>query len=217
MLPQPSVTLLPTILHDVNGERSAKVLAPFRTGGLKPVFEKIGTAPDMNTVSHGADASLKTASRLLSIRGAVYSDFYPELLLAVWQRWVAFTDSSEDVRGSAVLFDVTSAQKLAEVGAADTALRLRGEHYWVAVQGRSATHAGVAAAAEFAKSTVEFVRQKNAELSGKDLGWFINMCQGDEKPEDVFGENLTRLRKIKAKYDPKKVWSKGVVIEPLHE
>ena len=31
------------------------------------------------------------------------------------------------------------------------------------------------------------------------------------------GENLSRLRKVKAKYDPKKVWSKGLVIEPLFE
>ena len=61
------------------------------------------------------------------------------------------------------------------------------------------------------------MRAKNTELSGKDIGWFLNMCQGGERPEDVFGENLTRLRKVKAKYDPKKVWSKGVVIEPLFD
>lgn len=64
---------------------------------------------------------------------------------------------------------------------------------------------------------MQFVREKNAELSGQDLGWFVNMSQGTEKPEDVFGEHLPRLRKIKAKYDPKKVWNKGFVIEPLLE
>ncbi|EKM53132.1 uncharacterized protein PHACADRAFT_259314 [Phanerochaete carnosa HHB-10118-sp] len=110
-----------------------------------------------------------------------------------------------------------SPKKLVEVGAADTALALRVPHYWMAVQGRSTTDAGVAAASDWTKSLSEFIRQKNAELSGKDLGWFINMCQGEEKPEDVFGDNLPRLRKLKAKYDPQNVWSRGVAIAPLHE
>ncbi|KAM5543932.1 hypothetical protein V8D89_002549 [Ganoderma adspersum] len=64
---------------------------------------------------------------------------------------------------------------------------------------------------------VQFVREKNAELAGQDLGWFISMCQGHEKPGVVFGGNLARLRKIKTKGHPKKVCSKGLVIEPLAE
>ena len=71
---------------------------------------------------------------------------------------------------------------------------------------RSTTDASVPAAKEFTESTARLVREKNAELSGRDLGWFVNMCQGDENPEDVFGENLPRLRKIKAKYDPNDVF-----------
>ena len=80
---------------------------------------------------------------------------------------------------------------------------------------RSTTDEGVPACREFVNKVVTFVREKNAELSGRDLGRFLNMCQGSEKPEDVFGDNYTRLRRVKAKYDPRKVWSKGVVIEPL--
>lgn len=60
------------------------------------------------------------------------------------------------------------------------------------------------------------MRNKNAELSGQDLGWFLNLCQGSELAEDVFGQNLPRLREVKATYDPKKVFSKGIVIEPAH-
>ena len=47
---------------------------------------------------------------------------------------------------------------------------------------------------DFTQSVVQFVREKNAALAGRDMGWFLNMCQGHEKPEDVFGENLARLR-----------------------
>jgi FAD/FMN-containing dehydrogenase len=42
----------------------------------------------------------------------------------------------------------------------------------------------------------------------------LSYARGDEAPEDVFGTNLPRLRKLKAKYDPKNVWSKGFVIKP---
>jgi FAD/FMN-containing dehydrogenase len=67
---------------------------------------------------------------------------------------------------------------------------------------------------EFVSTTVAFIRDKNAELSGKDFGLFFSMAQGDEKPEDVFGDNLPRLRKLKGKYDPRNVFHKGVAILP---
>ncbi|KAJ2955879.1 hypothetical protein NUW54_g14703 [Trametes sanguinea] len=87
----------------------------------------------------------------------------------------------------------------------------------MAVQGRSTTDASVGAIREFTGSLVQFVREKNAELSGRDLGWFVNLSQGNERAEDVFGANLPRLRRIKGKYDPRQVWRKGFVIEPLAE
>ena len=82
---------------------------------------------------------------------------------------------------------------------------------------RSTTDEGVPACREFVNKVVTFVREKNAELTGSNLGLFLNMARGHERPEDLWGENLPRLRRIKAKYDPKKVFSKGVVIEPLFE
>ncbi|TBU47887.1 FAD-binding domain-containing protein [Dichomitus squalens] len=211
---KPSIAILPTVLHDADGSRAQAVFAPFRDGEVKPVLDKVGTVPDMLAASHAADASLATAPRRLAIRGTMFSDFFPELLKTVWDRWVAFTETSEEVRGSAVLWDLTVPDKMAEVPSDATALK-RMPYYWMAVQGRSTTDASVQACKDFTESVVELVRKKNAELSGRDIGWFLNMCQGHEKPEDVFGDNYTRLRKVKAKYDPKKVWSKGIVIEPL--
>lgn len=72
------------MLHDTDGERSKTVLAPLREGAVKPVFEKFSTFPDMLAVSHVADAGLKAAPRRLVIRGAAFSDVYPELLLAAF-------------------------------------------------------------------------------------------------------------------------------------
>lgn len=208
---KPSIVILPIVLHDESLTRSSKVLAPFRA--LQPVLDKVAPAPDMKTISHAADAGLAAAPRRLVIRGTMFSDFFPELLTAVWDRWVAFTESDEDVRASAVLWDMTHPGKLTQIPSDATALRNRAPHYWMAVQGRSTTDASVQAARDFTTSVVSLVREKNAELA-TDLGWFLSMCQGDEKAEDVFGANLARLRDVKARYDPKKVWSKGIVIEP---
>lgn len=71
----------------------------------------------------------------------------------------------------------------------------------------------MAAAREFTATTVAYVREKNAQLSGQDLGWFVNLCAGDEKVEDVFGRHLPRLREAKRKYDPEQTWKKGVFID----
>lgn len=66
----------------------------------------------------------------------------------------------------------------------------------------------------FVSSTAAYIRQTNTEKAGKDLGVLGNFAQGDETSEDVYGTNLPRLRQLKAKYDPKILWSKGLVIEP---
>ena len=128
--------ILPWVARDKDGERSKSVLAPFRDGSTKPVLDKYGTVPDMLAVSHAGDANLATAPRRLSIRGTFFSDFFPELLLSVWEKYVAFTEGNDDVKASAVLWDLTSPAKLAEVDVDATALKTREPHYWMAVQGR---------------------------------------------------------------------------------
>ncbi|KAH9945031.1 FAD-binding domain-containing protein [Epithele typhae] len=210
---KPSVLIMPCILRDEHGSLARASLEPFRSV-VKPVVDKLSTASDMLALSHSADAALAQAPRRLVIRGACFSDFYPELVLAVWDAWVAFTERSEEVRQSTVIWNVTSPTAIAQVPFADTAFKLRVPHYWVAVQGRSTTDDSVGACREFVASIVSLVREKNTELSGRDLGWAVNLCQGDEKTEDIFGEHLPRLRAVKAKYDPHMIWNKGAVLEP---
>ncbi|KAI0765178.1 FAD-binding domain-containing protein [Fomes fomentarius] len=211
---RPSVVILPTVLNDKDGSRAQTVLAPFIAGSVKPVLQNIRVVPNFQTISHAADAALATAPRRLIIRGTMFSDFFPDLLLAVWYKWLQFTEN-EDVRASAVLWDLTLPTPITSVKADETALKTRLPHYWMAVQGRSITDQSVNACRTFTAEVVDLVRKKNAELAGQDLGCFLNLCQGDEKPEDVFGSNLGRLREVKGKYDPRKTFSKGFVIEPL--
>ena len=118
--------ILPFVLRDDNLARSSNILAPFRA--LHPVLDKVTSAPDMNTVSHAADAGLAVAPRRLVIRGTMFSDFFPELLTGVWERWVAFTETNEDVRSSAVLWDTTHPGKLSEVPHGATAVQIGRAH-----------------------------------------------------------------------------------------
>jgi hypothetical protein len=66
----------------------------------------------------------------------------------------------------------------------------------------------------FSSSIARYIRGADALRTGKNLGVTLCYAKGDEAPEDVFGVNLPRLRKLKAKYDPMNVWSKGFAIEP---
>ena len=130
------IVILPIILRDTDGSRAKDVLAPFLTGPIKPVLNTVAVVPDFLAVSHSADKALATAPKRLTIRGTLFSDFFPELLGAVWSKWLEFTESSEEVRSSAVLWDCTIPDKMAAVKEEDTALNVRSPHYWMAVQGR---------------------------------------------------------------------------------
>lgn len=71
-------------------------------------------------------------------------------------------------------------------------------------------------AREWVAKTTKYIRETNTEKTGTKLATSTNFSLGPtyDSVEEVFGENLGRLKKIKAKYDPSKVWSKGWVIEP---
>lgn len=128
---------MPTVIHDETGKRAQQVLAPFTSGSIKPLRQNIRVVPNFLTLSHAADAALAIAPRKLVIRGTMFSDFFPELLLAVWHKWLKFTEN-EDVRASAVLWDMTVPDTVTEIKSNETALKTRVPHYWMAVQGRYA-------------------------------------------------------------------------------
>lgn len=67
---------------------------------------------------------------------------------------------------------------------------------------------------KFVKEVADYVRETNVRKTGRDLGVYLSMARGDEGLEAVFGPNLPRLRRLKAKYDPTMFWTKGIVVEP---
>ena len=103
---------------------------------MKPAVEKLLAFPDMFAASHSADTVLSAAPRRLHIRGAAFCDFYPELILGVWERWKQFTQENSDVRSTTVIWDLTYSGKIEEVDPSETVIKTRGPHNWVAIQGR---------------------------------------------------------------------------------
>ena len=114
---------------------TSTVLIPFHTHPISPTLSKLTTSPTFLTLSHAADASLSAAPRRLVIRGTFVSNFFPPLLLSVWDRWASFTEN-EDVRSSSVLWDLTVPTRGEGVKEEDTAVSVKGECYWMAVQAR---------------------------------------------------------------------------------
>ncbi|KAA1467505.1 FAD-binding domain-containing protein [Dentipellis sp. KUC8613] len=209
---KPTIIVAPWI--SATAERSPdKILEPLRTNAT-PVVDKITTAPDQSTLSHASDAAQARSPRRLQIRGGAFSKFYTDVLVGSWERWVKFTEDNEDARASTLIWDVRNPGAITKVGATDTAYPIRKPHCFVAIQGRNTRPETDEVTSAWLKSIAEFIREANTANSGEDLGVILGMATGDELPEAVFGPNLPRLRKLKAKYDPKNVWSKGFTIEP---
>ncbi|KAA1475122.1 FAD-binding domain-containing protein [Dentipellis sp. KUC8613] len=192
------------------------ILRPFRTTAV-PKTEKIITVPDQFTASHLSDATRALAPPRLTIRGVPLSQPWPEIMLGVWARWYKFTEENSDGRGSTVVWDVRNTGRIAEVDVGETAYVPREPHLPVAIQGRNTLPETDEAVSKFVASLANYMHSENTALLGRDLGIMVSIAQGDEPVEVVFGQNVGRLRKVKAKYDPERVWKRGVVVEPNSE
>jgi len=149
----------------------------------------------------------------MNYQAAIVSDIWTDTVLEVWDRWYSFT-KEEDYNETAIVWEFDSPAKVAVAGREDTAFHARDPHYCVIVFGRNDFEESDEVVNDFVSSTTDYIRKADALKTGKDLGVTLCYARGHEAPEHVFGVNLPRLRKLKAKYDPKKVWSKGFVIEP---
>ena len=71
-------------------------------------------------------------------------------------------------------------------------------------------------AKDWVAKITSYVKNRNEERTGQKLCTPANFCIGPdyESVEEVYGENLPRLKTVKAKYDPDQVWRRGWVIEP---
>lgn len=209
---QPTILITYFLSH---GDDAAKTLAPFRNAA-KPILDRVEVSTDMLTVCYARSAEILSGTDTcrMNLRGALVSEAWPDLVLDTWNRWRQFTED-DSVKQTFVVWNATKADKDTSAGSNDTAVpdHLKSQ-YWMLVNGRSQSPTSDDAMLSFVSSTVEYVRKVNIEKSGRDTGIFVNLSRGDEDQKDIFGANLPRLRKLKAKYDPEVIWSKAHVIEP---
>ncbi|KAF9456595.1 hypothetical protein BDZ94DRAFT_1326870 [Collybia nuda] len=209
---QPGIVALPYIEND-DGEAEKRV-APFRTT-ITPVFERIGTAPNYNVFAHGADATLADIPPRSVAGGALFSEAWDDVISTAFREWVTFTEKEEHKR-SMMMWEFNPRNKIAEVAEKDTAFPTRNPHYHVVITASHSLPESDAPAREWVSKMATYIKSMNTERTGVKFVTPTNFSLGSDydSVEEVFGKNLSRLRKVKAIYDPKKVWRKGWAIEP---
>ncbi|KAG6872366.1 hypothetical protein C0995_010285 [Termitomyces sp. Mi166 len=208
----PGLLLLPYIENDATPPD--EVLAPFREL-VKPIFEGLQTVDGYLAVSHGADQALTGAPPRMTTDGALFSDLWDDVIGRAFDSWIQFTEDQE-FKGSIMMWEFGHRDKLAERKVEDMAFGAREKHYYMVTISRHSDPSGDAKAAEWASSIGNLVRTAQVEKTGKPLTTPASLAVSPQiiPPEGIWGANLPRLRKLKAKYDPKKVFSKGWCIEP---
>ncbi|KAJ8095785.1 hypothetical protein PM082_022892 [Marasmius tenuissimus] len=208
----PGILILPYI--EENKTDPVTVLKPFRESAT-PIFEGLGTVNNFTAVSHGADSVLNGQPPRVTSDGALISDLWDDLVLSVFENWENFTNEPR-FHSSILMWEFSHRDKIASVPVEATAFAARSPHYYMTITGRHTDPVDDAEVAEWATSLVGFVKQQQVERTGFPLPTpqLFAYSPETESSDEVWGENLSKLRKLKSRYDPGKVWSKGWVIEP---
>ncbi|PPR06269.1 hypothetical protein CVT24_000888 [Panaeolus cyanescens] len=208
----PGILILPYIEN--NETPVDQVLEPFRTIA-KPVFEGLGPVNGYEAVAHGADQALANPPPRMAIDGALFSDFWEDVIGEAFGRWVGLTEQ-EEFRGSYIMWEFGHRDKLTEKEPGDMAFPTRDPHYYVVAIPRYSDSARDEEAMNWAAGIGDLVRNAQVKKTGKALTTPASFALNPQvvTPEQVWGDNYPKLRKLKAKYDPKKVWSRGWCIEP---
>ncbi|KAH8094533.1 FAD-binding domain-containing protein [Cristinia sonorae] len=210
---KPCIMLIPTIYGDQAAATAS--IQSFHTE-ITPIFGQTGFVAGSNAIAHGGDAFLLNAPPRSSIGGAYFGEFRIDVAREIFSDWMKFT-AEEGFKESLVMFEFAKRGKVDSVPLSATAFPVRDPHWFMASAARYHDPSLDKSAKDWVAKITSYAKDKNEESTGKRLCTPTNWAQGPdyETLEEVFGENLLRLRKVKAKYDQKKVWRRGWVIEPL--
>ncbi|KAF8885448.1 FAD-binding domain-containing protein [Infundibulicybe gibba] len=208
----PSILLLPYV--EGSAAQGNKTLLPFRSTNPAPFVDQVTSAPDFNAVSHAADSILAGVPPRAMIGGALFGDLWDDVVSKVYDEWASFTVG--DSINSTIMWEFGFREKITEVKSDATAYPARKPHYYVTFTGRHTLPSTDAVSSAWINGLSQFVKQENTRRTGVKFPTPGNFAVGPESVSsaEVYGDALSRLRKIKAQYDPKKVWSRGWVIEP---
>ncbi|KAJ8091885.1 hypothetical protein AAF712_013556 [Marasmius tenuissimus] len=206
----PSILIVPYI---ENAKVSPDtVLSPFRKLA-KPIFEGLETVENFTGVSHAVDQSFAGLPPRLHLAGALITDLWDDVVSDVFGEWVKFTDQ-EEFRTATVMWELIHRDKVTDKKTEDMAFSERSPHYYMAALSRNTDPNQDTAAKGWVSQIASSVRRAQVEKTGKALATPASFGLSPEtiSVEEVFGDNLPRLRELKEKYDPERVWSRGWVI-----
>ncbi|KAF8634135.1 hypothetical protein AX17_004279 [Amanita inopinata Kibby_2008] len=207
---QPGLLILPYI--EGSAQSAEQILLPFCTSA-KPVFRETSLAPTFNVIAQTNGTRMANVPPRTMLGAALFGDLWDDVVTHVFEEWVAFTEV-EERRESTVLFEFDSRDKIAAVKPDATAFAARDPHYFAVVTCHHTSADMDSVARGWISKITSYIRKSNTEKTGISLPTPANIALGDEDIRDVYGANFGRLKRLKARYDPHKVWSQGWVIEP---
>jgi hypothetical protein len=145
----------------------------------------------------------------------LFGGFWDDVVTRVCNDWIQFTENDER-RSMMIFWELDLPTGVAQRGRDETAFSSREPHLYMFITGRHSDPKDDEPTRQWIREQTRYISRCSEERTGHKFAIPPNLAlsPGYETVEEVYGSNLARLRVLKAKYDPKKVWSRGWVIEP---
>lgn len=209
---QPTLFIFPFIQGDPEGARA--ILSPFQTE-VKPLFTQTRFVPTLNVASHGSDAFFAGVPPRQVTGGVLFGGFWDDVVTRVCNEWISFTEN-EERRSMMIFWELDLPAGVAQGAKDDMAFPSREPHYYMFITGRHRDSKHDGPTRQWIREWTQYISRCSEERMGYKQAIPPNFGLGPEYEtvEEVYGSHLEKLRVLKAKYDPKKIWSRGWVIEP---
>ncbi|RSL44261.1 hypothetical protein CEP53_011305 [Fusarium sp. AF-6] len=178
---------------------------------VKPFHDHCVVCPTLVEFSHVQDEILLQGSPRKAVGGTPFTGLWPGMAEEVWKRYVEYTDANPDAIDTKYFFEFHNSKRFRPE---TTCIPIHEPKHFVCLASEEHNDiSGDERAQSWVHDMIEVTRSYQRKYA-KDLGVNGNACSSKEKSEDVWGQNYPRLQRIKAKYDPDRVFNRYFPIEP---
>ncbi|GLI72316.1 hypothetical protein PoHVEF18_000486 [Penicillium ochrochloron] len=163
--------------------------------------------PRMNTIL-GPLAARGARKRLSGTTVRLPLD--PQIVHEVYEDFDRIMRSYPRVEGSVVAFELLPYARVSQVPLDATAYANRGPYHNVAIILRWHDPELDAKMANLERALLRKIRERSgvASIAGHGVGIYANYAGHEANAQELFGDNLPRLQKLKKQYDPKNMFQK---------
>ncbi|EEU37678.1 uncharacterized protein NECHADRAFT_87455 [Fusarium vanettenii 77-13-4] len=177
----------------------------------KPFHDHSVDCPTLVEFSHVQDEILLKGSPRKAVGGTPFTGLWPGMAEEAWKRYIEYTDANPDAVDSKYFFEFHNSKRFRPE---TTCIPIHEPKHFVCLASEEHNDiSGDERAQSWVHDMIEVARSYQRKYA-KDLGVNGNACSSKEKSEDVWGQNYPRLQRIKAKYDPDRVFNRYFPIEP---